>query len=96
MTADKRAGNIFSLQKEDMEKTAMICQNDKEKMDMAMFLFNSKQAVGTLARYERVIALFKEHCDGNENYNYEDFGEAEIGSFLLEMAEQAARHSLRA
>ena len=90
MAVDKRAGNIFGLQKEDMEKTAMICQNDKEKMDMAMLLFNSKQAVGTSVGYARVIALFKEHCDKNENYNYDDFGEAEIGSFVLEMAKDRA------
>ena len=41
----------------------MICQNDKDKMDMAMLLFNSKQAVGISIGYAKVIALFKDHCD---------------------------------
>ena len=76
----------------------MICQNDKDKMDMAMLLFNSKQAVGISIGYAKVIALFKDHCDQIKIIIMKILGRRRLVHLYWkwQRTEQAARHSSQA
>ena len=57
-------------------------------MQVANLLFNSQLAKGTSKAYGRVIARFREHCDSSDQYSYENFGEREVGSFVIEMTQR--------
>jgi hypothetical protein len=85
---DKRFDNLFGLDVRDMKRLKGICGSDPKKMSSAMFLFNNKQAEGTTKMYARIIKDFKEHCDKSERLTYEDFGETEVGDFVITSKEK--------
>lgn len=85
---DERAGNILNLDQRDLAYTQEICKGNIEYEQVANLLFNSHQAKGTSKIYGQVIAKFREHCDSTDGYDYDNFGEAEVGSFVLRVAQE--------
>ena len=50
-------------------------------------MFNSQQAKGTSKSYGYIIKKFRDHCDSSADYDYTNFGEVEVGSFVLNMVQ---------
>ena len=85
---DARVTNILKLGPTDLERTENICRGNIANINVANLLFNSQQAKGTSKAYGSIIAKFQEFCTTTEGCSYVNFGEKEVGGFVLEMVKQ--------